>query len=123
VEHNLKLEYASDSVHRQGEHHRLPTQVFSPVVSTAPGIPSTSSSQPPTTSSPPVGMCIPRVRAHVPKDKRWRMFVKDWEEADPARGFMIPLKEWNPEWKSDPAFAMNYHARKVIALEFIENCA
>ena len=75
---------------------------------------------PATTLSPPVGMCIPRVRANMPKEKRWLTFVKDWEEADPARGLLIPLKDWEPEWRSDKTFAMNYHSRKLIALEFIE---
>ncbi|KAF8590281.1 hypothetical protein K439DRAFT_176278 [Ramaria rubella] len=87
------------AVYRQGEH-------FTPVPEL----------------SPPVGLCIPRVRSNIPKEKRWLAFVKDWEEPDVTRGLIIPLKDWNPKWKTDLNFAMSYTARRVIATEFIDNC-
>ena len=80
-----------------------------------------TSSQPlPSTLSPLAGLEIPWSRMDVSISARWLVFVKDWEEGDKEHGLTMPLKDWNPAWKADPSFAMNYHTWKTITLEFIE---
>ena len=80
----------------------------------------TSLPQPPPSLSPPPSLRIPWTQANVPIHKHWLVFVKDWEEGDKEHGLTMPLKDWDPAWKATPPFAMNYHARKIVALEFIE---
>ncbi|KAF8589001.1 hypothetical protein K439DRAFT_493467 [Ramaria rubella] len=108
------------AVYRQGEHLtpvRAPLTAISSLVA-APHKMLNDTQVP--ELSPPVGLCIPRVRSNIPKEKRWLAFVKDWEEPDVTRGLIIPLKDWNPKWKTDLNFAMSYTARRVIATEFID---
>lgn len=58
----------------------------------------------------------------------WRCVVKDWEEADPARGLEVALKLWSEDWTSrsgggtgyGSSLASLYCQRKKIAVEFIE---
>ena len=55
----------------------------------------------------------------MPIHEHWLVFVKDWEEGDKEHGLTMLLKDWDPAWKATLTFAMNYHARKIVALEFI----
>ncbi|KAF8524946.1 hypothetical protein BU17DRAFT_63108 [Hysterangium stoloniferum] len=41
---------------------------------------------------------------------------------DESRGLHKPLKDWPTKWKTHPAFAMSYRARKLIAEEYILIC-
>ncbi|KAF9245361.1 hypothetical protein BU15DRAFT_41214 [Melanogaster broomeanus] len=82
---------------------------------------------PPTHGVPMAGLLIPDVPVQNSdgtrhsKEESWRDIIKHWLASDPARGLHTPLKDWPPEWiqGKNRVFAVKYHQRSVIALEFI----
>ncbi|KAG1901248.1 uncharacterized protein F5891DRAFT_1144993 [Suillus fuscotomentosus] len=77
---------------------------------------------------PEKGLVIPDVPTrhpdgtHTPRAASWRQIVKHWTDGDPKHGLLLPLRDWPPEWirgKNKKFFAMKYHQRSVIALEFL----
>ncbi|KAG1906357.1 uncharacterized protein F5891DRAFT_1138182 [Suillus fuscotomentosus] len=78
---------------------------------------------------PEKGLVIPDVPTrhpdgtHTPRAASWRQIVKHWTDGDPKHGLLLPLRDWPPEWirgKNKKFFAMKYHQRSVIALEFLD---
>lgn len=55
------------------------------------------------------------------KKESWKDIVKHWLTGDPEHGLHTPLKDWPQEWiqGGNRLFAVKYHQRSVIALEFI----
>ncbi|KAL0578113.1 hypothetical protein V5O48_003892 [Marasmius crinis-equi] len=43
-------------------------------------------------------LCIPPPPRGLPKDQAWEQVVRDWEEADPSRGLVHALKDWEESW-------------------------
>ncbi|KAF8575388.1 hypothetical protein K439DRAFT_1623622 [Ramaria rubella] len=77
------------------------------------------------TDAIPCNLCIPLLPGTGPMNARWKRVVKDWEEVDLSRSHYIPLKDWKASWYTGPnrtCFGVQYHKRKLIALEFIEGC-
>ncbi|KAF8452794.1 hypothetical protein L210DRAFT_3468878 [Boletus edulis BED1] len=78
-------------------------------------------------SLPTAGVVIPDVPMRNPNGSRrpkcesWRDIVKHWTEGDPALGLHTPLRDWPPEWTrhNNRLFAVKYHQRSLIALEFL----
>lgn len=74
---------------------------------------------------PPVAPKVPEVRGQqgYSVQTSWKIPIKDWFEADPSIGHLVPLKDWKPEWY-EGALAqvggqgMKYHQRRVVAQEF-----
>lgn len=71
-------------------------------------------------TAPPPGTVIPRFPSDVAKKDRWKVIIKDWDFPDSNRGLLTPLKDWPPEWRNHPAFAMNHFNRRIVAEEFID---
>jgi hypothetical protein len=80
-------------------------------------------------SLPERGLVIPDVPtrhsdgSHTPRAASWKQIVKHWTDGDPKCGLLLPLRDWPPEWirgKNKKFFAMKYHQRSVIALEFLD---
>ncbi|KAG2082120.1 uncharacterized protein F5147DRAFT_660578 [Suillus discolor] len=78
---------------------------------------------------PEKGLVIPDVPTrhpdgtHTPRAASWRQIVKHWTDGDPKHRLLLPLRDWPPEWirgKNKKFFAMKYHQRSVIALEFLD---
>ncbi|KAG6377634.1 hypothetical protein JVT61DRAFT_15454 [Boletus reticuloceps] len=73
------------------------------------------------------GLVIPGVPARNPngsrrpKSESWWDIVKHWTEGDPALSLHTPLRDWPPEWTqhNNRLFAVKYHQRSLIALEFL----
>ena len=79
-------------------------------------------------SLPTAGLVIPDVPIRDPNGSRrprsesWRDIVKHWTEGDLALGLHTPLRDWPPEWTqgSNWLFAVKYHQRSLVALEFLD---
>ena len=81
---------------------------------------------------PPVGLALPPDALRVPEVRNrqgysladsWKIPVKDWFEADPRIGHLVPLKDWKLEWYSGAlgrvdGHAAKYHQQRVVAQEF-----
>lgn len=67
----------------------------------------------------PPGLSVPNILANiVPPADRWKVYIQQWNFADPQHGLHVALKEWEAGWIKHPAFAMKYYDRKLVALEF-----
>lgn len=72
-------------------------------------------------NSLPSNLAVPR-RMEVAAGERWLAYVRDWEEADPAAGLQVALKDWDEKWYSGISrggFAMLRRSRQLVAEEFI----
>jgi len=81
---------------------------------------------------PPASLMLPHEAPTIPpvRNRRgysledsWKIPIKDWAEADPTVGHLVPLKDWKREWYEGPLAkvdgrGMKYHQCRVIALEF-----
>jgi hypothetical protein len=112
------------NITRAGEHSgsNLTVRMFQPNQPTPPSLLGRSSeSGLLLTGALPPGLCIPK-RSEVDKADRWKAYVRDWEEADPARGLTVALKDWPKDWytgKQRVQFATLRSTRALIAEEFI----
>ncbi|KAF8521186.1 hypothetical protein BU17DRAFT_64953 [Hysterangium stoloniferum] len=106
--------------HRHGEHTGIQPDNTTTNATNVTPIPLLLSSL--SAPSPPPGLCIPAAQKGIPRHERWLTFVHDWENIDESRGLHKPLKDWPTKWKTHPAFAMSYRARKLIAEEYILIC-
>jgi hypothetical protein len=78
-------------------------------------------------SIPKAGLIVPDIPVlcpdgtRRPKKESWRDIVKHWQTGDPELGLHIPLKDWPREWTqgANRLFAVKYHERSLIALEFL----
>lgn len=66
---------------------------------------------------------VPRITAKGAH--AWKQVIRDWEEGDPSRSLMVPLKDWDPSWYSGDRTVgqragSHYGQRKIIATEFLE---
>lgn len=67
-----------------------------------------------------------RVIPQVPRGSNgWKVVIQDWENADPSRSLVVPLRDWDESWHSgsrdkSKTFGVLYHQRSIIAKEFIE---
>ncbi|KAF8529568.1 hypothetical protein BU17DRAFT_36594, partial [Hysterangium stoloniferum] len=97
--------------HRHGEHTGIQPDNTTTNATNVTPIPLLLSSL--SAPSPPPGLCIPATRKGIPRHERWLIFVYDWENIDESRGLHKLLKDWPTKWKTHPAFAMSYRARRV----------
>ncbi|KAL0575789.1 hypothetical protein V5O48_006187 [Marasmius crinis-equi] len=63
---------------------------------------------------------IPTIPGNISQDQAWEQVIRDWEQADPSRGLVCALKDWEKKWHRDRSKSTLYGSRKKIALEFIE---
>ncbi|KAG9067632.1 hypothetical protein KI688_012417 [Linnemannia hyalina] len=60
---------------------------------------------------------IPPAAPRIPTISKWQDAVEQWENGDPSKGLLIPLRSWTKAMrKTDSA---KYSQRKSIAMEFI----
>ena len=74
---------------------------------------------------PPEAPKVPEVRNRqgYSQQDTWKIPIKDWFEADPSIGHLIPLKDWKCEWFEGAlgqvdGRGVKYHQRRLIAQEF-----
>lgn len=53
----------------------------------------------------------------------WKIALKDWTQADPSIGHLIPLKDWKQEWVEGKlgqvqGRGVKYHERRLLSSEF-----
>lgn len=84
--------------------------------------PGTTSPQP---GDAPFYLQIPAIPSSVAQEEKWIWWIRDWDQADPARGLNVALSEWKREWMRGTASAKRqvsnlYNHRKALAVEFID---
>ncbi|KFH71299.1 hypothetical protein MVEG_01599 [Podila verticillata NRRL 6337] len=54
----------------------------------------------------------------VPKINHWTQAIQQWENGDPERGLMVPVRDWPLEWRKVDRVNKTYHNRKRIVDEY-----
>lgn len=54
----------------------------------------------------------------VPKINHWRQAIQQWEQGDPERGLVVPIRDWPLEWRKTDRVNKTYHNRKRIVDEY-----
>ncbi|GJJ13564.1 hypothetical protein Clacol_007819 [Clathrus columnatus] len=70
----------------------------------------------------PPGVYVPNIGKEIKKSDRWKIVIQQWEIGDPSVANGLPLRDWPDEWTKNPAIAVKYRDRMLVASEFIENC-